>query len=79
VKLKSNDNNSAIYQGKFAMAPRKDEPLRKLTINLYIADCDILAAYYGHGWTEQVRQVVHQHIQSLTSFHKAKQTLGDLE
>ena len=61
------------------MPVRSDEPLLKVTLNLYSADVDALRAYYGHGWSEQVRQVVHQHISTTTSFHKLRRTLGDLE
>lgn len=55
------------------------EPLRKVTLNLYDADVTAMATFYGHGWSEQIRNLVHQHITTATSFHKLRQTLGDLE
>ncbi len=61
------------------MPPRPDDPLLKTTLNLYEADVIALRAYYGHGWSEQVRQVIHQHVTTTTSFHKLRKTLGDLE
>lgn len=56
-----------------------DSPLRKTTLNLYSADVTFLAEYYGHGWTEEVRQVVHQHCEVTKGHHKTRKTLGDLE
>lgn len=61
------------------MPVKSDDPLRRVTLNLYEADCEAMKAYYGHGWTEQVRQMVHHHMTTITSHHKVRQTLGDLE
>ncbi len=61
------------------MPAKSDDPLQKVTLNLYAADVRALEAYYGHGWSEQVRQVVHHHITTAMSFHKLRKTLGDLE
>lgn len=47
------------------MPPRADAPLRRITLNLYTSDCDFLSAYLGHGWTEQVRTLVHAYAQGL--------------
>lgn len=60
------------------MPAKADDPLRKVTLNLYESDCATLAAYFGHGWTEQVRQWVHQHTQGLAGYHSLRRTLGDL-
>lgn len=60
------------------MPAKSDEPLRKVTLNLYEEDCAALAIALGHGWSEQVRQWVHQHTQQITGFHKLRKTLGDL-
>ena len=61
------------------MPAKSDDPLQKVTLNLYEADVLALEAFYGRGWSEQVRQVVHQHISTATSFHKLRKTLGDLD
>jgi hypothetical protein len=61
------------------MPAKSDDALQKVTLNLYEADVKALEAYYGHGWSEQVRQVVHQHVATTTSFHRLRKTLGDLE
>lgn len=61
------------------MPPKSDEPLEKTTLNLYAADCAMLRAHYGFGWTEQVRQMIHQRVQQFTSYQQHKRTLGDLE
>lgn len=61
------------------MPVRSDEPLRKVTLNLYESDVLALETAVGFGWSEQVRQWVHQHTQQITGFHKLRQTLGDLE
>ena len=62
------------------MPVRSDEPLRKVTLNLYEADCQWLEKTYGHGWTERVRQHIHSEVESRrrykTDFFR---TLGDLE
>lgn len=55
------------------------DPLRKTTLNLFEADVLVLEAYYGHGWSEQVRNWVHQHTQQISGYHKLRRTLGDLE
>ena len=61
-----------------------DDPLRKVTLNLYAADCEWLETHYGRGWTERIRQHIHAlvHDRSTppeTSFHKVRRTLGDME
>lgn len=43
------------------MPVRSDDPLRRVTLNLYEADCEWLEREYGRGWTERVRQ----HIQTI--------------
>lgn len=42
------------------MPQRADEPLRKVTLNLYERDCEDLEAIFGWGWSEVVRQWVKQ-------------------
>lgn len=44
------------------MPVRSDEPLRKVTLNLYEADCIWLEGTYGHGWSERVRQHIHNEV-----------------
>lgn len=36
------------------------EPGRRVTLNLFEADCALLERRYGWGWTEQVRLLVRQ-------------------
>lgn len=61
------------------MPPRADSPLRRITLNLYTSDCDFLSAYLGHGWTEQVRTLVHAYAQGLQPQQQPQmRTLGDL-
>lgn len=59
------------------MPVRSDEPLRKVTLNLYEADCQWMEAEYGHGWTERVRQHIHNEIEK-RRHPKPWRTLGDL-
>lgn len=61
------------------MPAKSDEPLQKITLNLYELDVSTLEAYYGRGWSEQVRLVVHEHAFKLSAYAKVKQKLGDLE
>lgn len=60
------------------MPVRSDEPLRKVTLNLYEADCQWLEQNYGRGWTERVRQHIHNEVQQRRS-PVMRRTLGDLE
>ena len=47
-----------------------DAPLRKVTLNLYDSDCAAMEKRYGRGWSEKVRQLVHEHI------HRKRMTEG---
>jgi len=47
------------------MAPRSPEPLRKCTLNLFDKDCDAMARRYGHGWSEEVRNLVRRRLKQL--------------
>lgn len=64
------------------MSPAKsDDPLRKVTLNLYEEDCKWFEREYGHGWTERVRQHIHSEVvkRRLTEGPTYKRpTLGDL-
>lgn len=64
------------------MPVRSDDPLRKVTLNLYEADCVWLEKTYGRGWTERVRQHIHNEVQArhrpIEQFPK-RLFLGDLE
>lgn len=40
------------------MPNKSDEPLRKVTLNLFEEDCKVMAQRYGRGWTERVRDLV---------------------
>ncbi len=61
------------------MPPLPSEKLRKVTLNLYDKDVEALAKYFGHGWSEHVRDWVRQHTYGLTGYHKLRKTLGDFE
>jgi hypothetical protein len=69
------------------MPVRSDDPLRRVTLNLYEADVIWFIRTYGPGWTERLRQhihsVVHEH-RPPASFHEylnlpRPRTLGDLD
>lgn len=60
-----------------------DDPLRRVTLNLYAADCEWLITHYGRGWTERIRQHIHAEVTARqtppdTQYHKVRRTLGDL-
>lgn len=55
-------------------------PLRKVTLNLYEDDCQILEHVFGYGWTTHVRDVVSADANKRRQMiaRAQKQTLGDL-
>ena len=48
-----------------------DEPLKKVTLNLYDADVTELAQRYGWGWSEQVRRLVRRYLVNLKQVERA--------
>jgi hypothetical protein len=60
------------------MPARSDDPLRRVTLNLYEADCVILERIYGYGWTTYIRDLVKQTVNQTHSVSRAR-TLGDLD
>jgi hypothetical protein len=62
------------------MPVRSDEPLRKVTLNLYEADCQWLEREYGRGWSERIRQAIHHEVHKRTReiVPTTIRTLGDL-
>lgn len=59
------------------MPIRPDEPLRRVTLNLYASDVEWFIATYGHGWTERIRQHLHNEVLKRQQPTKVR-TLGDL-
>lgn len=60
------------------MPNRSDDPLRKVTLNLYEEDCTWMEIEYGRGWTERVRQHIHNEVSQRRS-PVMRRILGDLE
>ncbi len=58
------------------MPIRSDDPLRRCTLNLYEADCAAMELAFGHGWTTQVREWIHEKAYSIRKYER--RTLGDL-
>jgi hypothetical protein len=56
---------------------RSDDPLRRITLNLYEADCVVMEETYGYGWTTRVRDLVHQAAKTVPTIIHTR-TLGDL-
>lgn len=56
-----------------------DSPLRKVTLNLYEADCILLEQKLGHGWSEWVRSTIHFNVRQMQQADAGRRaTLGDL-
>lgn len=56
-----------------------DAPLRKVTLNLYEADCRAFERAFGHGWTTRVRELMHHEAQLATRQAPImKRILGDI-
>ena len=67
------------------MPIKSDDPLRRVTLNLYEADCKWLEREYGRGWTERIRQHIHNEvlqrqlrIEQPPKFTMLRRTIGDL-
>jgi len=64
------------------MPVRPGDPLRKVTLNLYEADCTALEECYKHGWTTNLREIIHTHVVTYTNYQikyrDQRKTLGDL-
>lgn len=43
------------------MPPVPGETLRKVTLNLFEADCRWFERRYGRGWSEKVRELLKKH------------------
>lgn len=41
------------------------EPFHRTNINLYAIDVDWLRSAFGYGWTEKVREVIHDYVNEL--------------
>ena len=44
------------------MPPLSDIPLSRTNLNLFAEDKVAMYRFYGNGWTEKVRDLVHQHV-----------------
>lgn len=61
------------------MPIRPDAPLRKVTMNFYAEDIEWLQREYGDGWTERIRQHIHNEITARKKpIPQIRRTLGDL-
>jgi hypothetical protein len=47
------------------MPQRPDEPLTKITLNLYTRDVEKFEMRYGYGWSEVIRRLVRKHIKEI--------------
>ena len=56
------------------MPPRSPEALRKVTLNLFEKDCAAMERHYGHGWSEQVRTLVREHLERRLRIRQAIDT-----
>lgn len=61
------------------MPVRPGDELRKVTLNLYEADCAKLESAVGYGWTGRVREVINEYCQTIRIVKLTRRpTLGDL-
>lgn len=61
------------------MPIKADDPLRRVTLNLYESDCLWFEQHYGRGWTERIRQHIHNEVQKRQYNNVKPFTLGDLD
>lgn len=50
--------------------PGASEPLTKITINLFTSDLDQFRKRYGHGWSEQIRELVRRNCREYLLYKK---------
>lgn len=62
-----------------AMPVLADDPLLKVTLNLYEADVHYLRATYGEGWSTRLRQMVHHEVIKRQIEAPRPRTVGDLK
>lgn len=55
------------------MSPRPGPPIEKVTIFLFEGDSARMAHIYGYGWSAMIRELVHQHLESVAPIR----TIGD--
>lgn len=55
------------------MPPRSPEPLRRVTLNLFDTDCAAMERRFGHGWSEQLRNLLRDYLK-----RKALPTIDEL-
>lgn len=53
-----------------------DDPLKRIAVNLYLADYVAMRQLYGSGWSTKVRELVRAH---LSNRIKAQEILANLE
>lgn len=53
----------------YSWSEEEEMELRKVTLNLFDDDCNAMAEVYGYGWSEIVRNLVHEHMQELRANH----------
>lgn len=42
-----------------------DAPLTKVTLNLYTSDHNFLKRYYGQGYSEEIRRIIHTEVKEM--------------
>lgn len=55
-----------------------DSPLRKVTLNLYESDIEVLKRQYGHGWSVYIRDCIHSEVEGYKAASHSTRTLSDL-
>lgn len=47
------------------MPPLSDPPLARCNLNIFAEDKAAMYRRYGHGWSEVVRNLVHEHVKQM--------------
>lgn len=47
------------------MPQRRGDALRKVTLNLFDNDVFVMEKVYGYGWSERLRELLHEHVRKL--------------
>lgn len=56
--------------------PPLDEPIHKVTLNLWESDYRAMIQSYGPGWSSRIRELVREHVKTKLTFARGATSNG---